>query len=95
VEMELINKYKIEFERWIMRRRIRRDAIVMAKAITKADELSDKLRKRLWVFKVDASDYRIFTKAEIKGTLRSMRLQRVINIYHTNEYIIHITKKPE
>jgi len=90
-----LENLKIDFQRWIFRRRLRQDANVMQKTILKADRISERTKKRLWVFKIDASDYRIYTKPEMKGTLRSMKISHLINIYQTNEYIIHITKKPE
>lgn len=93
--MNFINNIKIDFQRWIFRRNIKRDAEVMKKVVEKANTISEKTHKRLWVLKIDACDYRIYTKAEMKGALRSLHLQTKINMYQTNEYIIHITKRPE
>lgn len=93
--MKFIDKIKIDLQRWIFRRNIKRDAEVMGSVIKKANRISEKTKKRLWVFKIDNCDYRIYTKAEVKGTLRSMHLQTRINMYQTNEYLIHITKKPD
>lgn len=93
--MKFFENIKIDIQRWFFRRKISRDAVVMKKVIEKANRISERTKKRLWVFKIDACDYRIYTKAEMKGALRSLHLQTRINMYQTNEYIIHITKKPE
>jgi hypothetical protein len=93
--MIFFENLKIDFQRLVFRRKLKKDARIMGETILKADKISEKTRKRLWVFKIDVADYRIYTKAEIKGAIRSMHLTRMINMYQPNEYIIHITKKPE
>jgi len=95
IEMKWIENIKIDLQRRKFRRNIKRDAHILEKVIDKAEHISQRLKKRLWVFKVDAADYRIYTKSQMKGALRSLHLQNESNMYQTNEYVIHITKKYE
>ena len=96
--MKKLTTYKIDFQRWMYKRRRDRDAKkdidMRLKAIKKAEKLSAKSKKRLWVLKMDVCDYRIFTKPEIKTAMRKLNQLISINYYQTNEYIIHITNKP-
>ena len=95
--MKFITNLKIEIQRWRYRRKIKiakeKDADKMAKAIIKANFQTQRSRKRLWVIKLDYADYVICTKQQVRAYLRKIGL--MVNYMQTNEYIIHITKKPE
>lgn len=100
--MEFLDDIRIEIQRWIYRIRRRRfkstDDRLMLEAIEKAEKHSAKNGTRLWVVKISAADYRIYTKSQVKTFFRSLRLylnDSNINYYQTNEYIVHITKKPK
>jgi|WetSurSiteA1Bulk_404760.scaffolds.fasta_scaffold155234_1 hypothetical protein len=100
--MEFLNDIKIELQRWLYRTRRRRfkktDDKLMLEAIEKAEKHTEKNGTRLWVVKISASDYRIYTKSQVKTFFRSVRhylSDSNINYYQTNEYIVHITKKPK
>lgn len=97
--MEFLNDIKIEIQRWFYRSRRRRfkktDDRLMLEAIEKAEDHTRKNGNRLWVIKIQPGDYRIFTKSQVKGFFRTARpILNDVNYYQTNEYIIHITKKP-
>jgi hypothetical protein len=97
--MELLKEIKIEIQRWLYRTRRRKfkktDDRLMLEAIEKAQKHTEKNGTRLWVIKIQPCDYRIYTKTQVKAFFRSARpLMSGVNYYQTNEYIIHITKKP-
>jgi hypothetical protein len=97
--MNILTNLKINLQRWNFRRKQRKakriDADKMAKTCIKANLMSKETKIRLWVLKVADGDYRIFNKNQVKGALRSMGLQSLINMYQPNQYIVHITKKPQ
>lgn len=96
--MNLLTNLKIDYQRWMFRRKQshnkENDIKLRLKAIEKANKMSERSKKRLWVLKMDICDYRIFTKTEIKSAMRRFNQIMRINYYQTNEYIVHITKKP-
>lgn len=87
---------KIDFQRWRFRRNVKiskkYDAQLMGQAITKADDLTRRNNKRFWVLKLSYGDYSVCTKQQVRAYFRNIGLQ--VNYMQTNEYIIHITKKP-
>jgi hypothetical protein len=97
--MKLLKNLRINIERYNFRRKERKakshDADKKAKAIIKANLTSERIRKRLWVLKHGPADYGIYTKAEVKGALRALGLHGLVNMYQPNQYVIHITKRPE
>jgi len=92
---------KIEIQRWIFRVKQKHAESIdfrrHQRAIRKADRASQRMNKRLWVFREGPGRYHIYTKPQVKAAARIFREFRTadINIYHTNQYIIHITKKPQ
>jgi len=84
-----------EFKRWRVRMKIKtdakRDIRRMAKAVKKADKATLKCNKRLWVVKLDLGTYVIYTKEQ----MRKMFFGLGINYSQKNEFIVHITKKPQ
>ena len=97
--MNKIKDIRLDIERWFYRIKRKhlhsKDVREQAKAIRKANKLSDKTKKRLWVLRIGAGEYGIYPKGTLKSVLRELGLMRQIDIYHTNEYIVHITKKSE
>jgi hypothetical protein len=97
--MKWLRNIRIDIERWIFRKRSarnqKRDISVQCKYIRKANRQSKRANKQLWVFRFGPSDYFIFTKPQVKSAVRDMHVAARINIHQTNEYIVHITKKPE
>jgi hypothetical protein len=90
---------KIDIQRWNYRRKQKKakrlDLDKMAKAIIKANLQSERTKKRLWVIKFAPADYQILVKPQVKAFFRTIRPMINVNFYHTNEYVIHITRKPE
>lgn len=95
----IIRNLKIEIERWQYRRKQRKahklDADSKAKAIIKANLMTEKTNKRFWVIRHGDSNYGIYSKCEVKGILRSLHLSQLINMYQVNQHIIHITRRAE
>lgn len=97
--MNWLHTQRIELERWIFRMRtkrsLRRDNRIQCRYVRRANRRSRKAKKQLWVLRADACEYYIYTKPQVKAAVRSIHLAHRINIHQTNEYIIHITQKPE
>ena len=71
----------------------KKDLKTRINAIIRADKLTKKSGKQLFVLRVDNSDYRILTKPQIKATMRKMLNLVSINYMQTNEFVVHITRK--
>jgi hypothetical protein len=84
-----------EYKRWRVRKKIeidaRRDIKRMARTIKKADKATLKSNKRLWVVKLDLGTYVIYTKEQMRKIFFGLG----INYSQKNEFIVHITKKPQ
>lgn len=97
--MDWLKRQRIEIERWNFRRKqrreLRRDAGVHCRFIRRANKQSRKTGKQLWVFRFAPCEYYIYTKPQMKSAVRSLHIGSKINIHQTNEFIVHITQKPE
>jgi len=97
--MNWLKKQKIEIQRGLYRMKLKRnlryDLKRHKRAIRKADRLSKRMRKRLWVFREAPGVYHIYTKPQVKAAARAFRESRlpVFNFYQTNDFIVHITNK--
>lgn len=94
--MRLIKDIKIEIQRWNFRRKQRKasshDHDMMAKAILKANAITERTNKRFFVVKLSYSEYAIFTKQQVRTFFNRLGIKT--NYMQCNEYIVHITKKP-
>ena len=88
----LIN-LKIDYERWLFRHRSDAHIPNQMKAIAKANRLSKKYHKRLWVITLEPGRYLIRSKPEMKTIMRQIPDVAKINMYQINDYIVHITQK--
>lgn len=95
--MKFLRDIRIEIERWNFRRKAKKavdyDHERMGDAVIKAKLTSEKINKRLWVIKLAPGDYVIYTKQQVRAFFN--RLQLRVNYMQTNEYIVHITNKPD
>jgi hypothetical protein len=88
-----IKNLKIDFQRWMFRRRSNHHAERQQKMIRKADKLSKKYKKRLWVITIERGSFLICSKPEMKKVMQQIPALLRINMYQTNDYIVHITQK--
>lgn len=84
---------KIYYLRWQFRRRNKYHAERQQKYIKKADKLSKRYKKRLWVVTIERGVFTIASKPEMKQIMRQIPAPFRINMYQTNDYIVHITQK--
>jgi hypothetical protein len=99
---QFLTNIKIDFQRWNYRRKYKScnkvDLENQLKAIEKAEKLSKKRKCRLWVIRLMPGIYKIYSKGDLKGIIRRLKLNKLskanneINIYQLSEVIVHITK---
>lgn len=90
---QFITNIKINFQRWQFRRTSKNHAERQLRTISKADRLTKKHGNRLWVVTFDRGKFLLFTKPEMKAAMKRIPESLRINMYQTNDYIVHITKK--
>jgi hypothetical protein len=94
--MKFIKSIIIDIQRWSYRRRQKRgsmtDAENQLKTIAKAERLSKKRKCRLWVVRIEAGRYKIYTKADVKAVLRRIGIKGNVDIFSINGSVVHITK---
>jgi len=100
--MNWLRKQKVEIQRSIYRMRQKRnqriDLRMHKKAINKANRLSKRMKKRLWVLREAPGVYHIYTKPQMKAAARTISKECRLpsfNFYQTGEYIVHITQRPD
>ena len=94
--MKLLTNLKIDFQRWMYRRKHKSGTKVdlknQLKAIEKAETLSKKRKCRLWVIRIMPGEYVIRSKGDVKAMLRRVGLKGRIDLFQISDSVVHITK---
>ena len=94
--MKFIKDLVIDIQRWDYRRRQKKgskiDAEMQLKTIEKAERLSRERKCRLWVVRIEAGKYCIYTKSDVKAVLRRIGIKGNVDIFSINGSVVHITK---
>lgn len=91
-----LQNIKISLQQWNYKRLYKKGMKVdienQLKAVNKAEKLSKKRKCKLWVVRLMPGRYKIYSKGDVKSTLRKLGLKGRVDIFQNSDVVVHITK---